>query len=78
MNRKVPDITESVEDLKSLMKTTKNATQKNKIRMLYLLKSGDAKNRKDVASILGMCTKTIGLWLSKYEAEGLEQMLYHF
>ena len=43
MNKKVPEITESVEDLKSLLNTAKNVTQKDRIRMLYLLKTGEAK-----------------------------------
>ncbi len=75
MNKKVPDITESVKELKSLMSTAKDTTEKDKIRMLYLLKSGEAKNRIGVAALLGMCRETIGQWLSKYEARGLEQLL---
>lgn len=75
MNKKVPEITESVEELKSLMNTAKDVTQKDRIRMLYLLKSGASKNRIDVASSLGMCRETIGQWLSKYEAGGLEELL---
>ena len=75
MNKKVPEITESVEDLKSFMNTAKDATQNDRIRPLYLLKSGEAKNRIDVVCMLGMCRKTIGQWLSKYEAGGLEGLL---
>ena len=75
MNKKVPEITESVEDLKSLMNTTKDTTKKDKIRPLYLLKSGETKTRVDVARLLGMNRKSIGQWLSKYEAGGLEQLL---
>ena len=75
MNKKVPEITESVEELKSLLNTTKDTTKKDKIRLLYLLKSGEAKTRVDVARLLGMNRKSIGQWLSKYEAGGLEQLL---
>ena len=43
MNKKVPDITESVEELKSLLKKSKRTTEKDRLRMLYLLKSGKRK-----------------------------------
>ena len=41
----------------------------------YTISSGASKNRIDVASSLGMCRETIGQWLSKYEAGGLEELL---
>lgn len=75
MNKKVPEITESVEELNALMKESKNTTEKDRLRMLYLLKSGEAKTRKEVARLLGMCRETIGQWLAKYETGGLEQLL---
>lgn len=75
MNRKVPEITESVEELNDLLKVSKNTTEKDRLRMLYLLKSGEAKTRKEVACLLGMCRETIGQWLAKYETGGLELLL---
>jgi len=54
MNKKVPEIIESVEDLKSILNTTKNVIQKDRIPMFYLLKSSDVKDCKDVNYILGM------------------------
>lgn len=75
MNKKVPDITETVEELNSLVKKYKNTREIDRLRMLYLLKSGKAKNRTEVARLLGMHRETIGQWLSKYEAGGLEKLL---
>lgn len=46
MNKKVPDITESIEELKSLMGQSTQVHQKQRLSMLYLLRSGHAKNRK--------------------------------
>ena len=43
--------------------------------MLYLLRSGQAKNRKQVAELLGVHRITIGQWLVAYEAGGLEKLL---
>ena len=60
MNKKVPDITESVEELKSLLGQSTQASQTQRLTMLYLLRSGQAKNRKQVAELLGVHRLTIG------------------
>ncbi len=75
MNKKVPDITESVEELKSLMGQSTQVHQKQRLSMLYLLRSGHAKNRKQVAELLGVHRTTIGHWLLCYETDGLEKLL---
>ena len=75
MNKKVPPITESVEELKTLLKKSKNTTEKDRVQMLYLLKSGTVKNRTEVADSIGKSTKTIGQWLSKYEEGGIDKLL---
>ena len=75
MNKKVPEITESAEELKSLQGKSTQAHQKQRLSMLYLLRSGHAKNRKQVAELLGLHRTTIGKWLSSYEAGGLEKLL---
>ncbi len=43
--------------------------------MLYLLKSGEAKNRVQVARLLGVDRTSVGTWLHAYETGGLEKML---
>ena len=75
MNKKVPDITESVEELKSLMGQSKQGYQKQRLSTLYLLRSGQAKNRKRVAELLGVHRTTIGQWMSSDETGGLEKLL---
>ncbi len=75
MNKKVPKITESVEEIKSLMKCSAQSYQKQRLFMLYHLQSGQAKNRKQVADLLGVHRTTIGNWLSSYETGGLEKLL---
>ena len=49
---KIPDIAESVEELKSLMGQSTQVHQKQRFSMLSLLRSGQAKNRKQVAELL--------------------------
>ncbi|MGH9879338.1 MAG: helix-turn-helix domain-containing protein, partial [Nitrososphaerales archaeon] len=45
------------------------------IQMLYLLRSKQAKNRKEAARLLGVYRETIGDWLRKYERGGIEALL---
>ena len=75
MNKKVPEITESVEDLKVLLREAKKQHEIRRLNTLYLLKSGQAKNRIQVAAILGVDRTSVGQWLSAYETGGLEKLL---
>jgi transposase len=43
--------------------------------MLYVLASGQAQTRQDVARLLGVHRNTIGHWLARYAAGGLEALL---
>jgi len=75
MNKKVPEITESVEDLKSLLRKSKKKHEIQRLTALYLLKSGQAKNRVQVGKHLGVDRMSVGQWLSAYETGGLEKLL---
>ena len=75
MNKKVPEITESVKDLKVLLRNCKKKHETQRLTALYLLKSGAAKNRVQVAKHLGVDRMSVGQWLSAYETGGLEKLL---
>ena len=75
MKRKVPEITESVDDLKGLLRQAKKKHEVQRLNVLYLLKSGQAKNRLQVAKLLGVDRGSVGTWLSAYETGGLENLL---
>ena len=75
MNKKVPDITESIEELKSLLCTAKHRHETQRLSMLYLLRSGAAKHRKHVAELIGVHRISVGQWLATYETGGLEKLL---
>lgn len=75
MNKKVPEITESAEDLKSRLRTATEKHQIQRLSALYLLRSGQAKNRKQVAELIGTNRISVGQWLSIYETQGLEKLL---
>ena len=72
---KVPEITESAEDLKCLLRQGKKKHEILHLNALYLLKSGAAKNRVQVADLLGVHRLSVGDWLSVYETGGLEKLL---
>ena len=75
MKRKVPEITESIEDLKRLLRQAKKKHEVQRLNVLYLLKSGQAKTRLEVAKLLGVDRGSVGTWLSAYETGGLENLL---
>lgn len=75
MNKKVPEITESVEDLKSLLRQAKKKHEIQRLNALYLLKSGAAKNRIQVANLLGVDRTSVGTWLAAYQTGGLRELL---
>ena len=76
MNKKVPEITESVETLKALLRKAIKKHEIQRLNTLYLLKSGVAKNRLQVADLLGVHRLSVGDWLSAYETGGLEKLLH--
>ena len=75
MNKKVPEITESAEALKGLLRQAKKKHEIQRLNALYLLKSGTAKNRVEVAKSLGVDRTSVGTWLAAYETGGLQKLL---
>lgn len=75
MKRKIPEIHESLEELTERYKSEHKPRKKERLLMLYLLKSQQVKTMKKVAAILIVDRNTIGAWLRRYECEGLEGLL---
>jgi len=75
MNQTIPVIAESVSELKEMLSQSPPKRSHERIHMLYLLKSGQAKNRQAVSSQLGRHRHTIRGWLDRYESEGLSGLL---
>lgn len=74
MNRAVPPITESADELKALLKTEGDVKCAQRLQMLYLFASGQAKTRTAVAALLGVHRETVGEWLTRYAAGGREAL----
>lgn len=71
------EITESVDDLKQLLGSQKSASDKERIQLLYLLKSEQAKTVQAAATLLGRHRVTVQGWLRLSRDGGLSQLLTH-
>lgn len=69
------NITQTAQQLKSLLVKQTTARGKERILALYLLKINRAKTLKDLAIVLGRDTATLYRWLHHYKTNGLEGML---
>jgi transposase len=75
MRKALPLITEDVATLRQRLQHEHDGRKKPRLQMLYLLASGQAQTRRDVAQLLGVHRHTLGHWLAIYEAGGLDALL---
>jgi transposase len=75
MRKAMPRITDHADDLKHRLQREHDGHKKPRLQMLYLLASGQAQTRQDVAQPLGVHRNTIGRWLAMYAAGGLDALL---
>jgi transposase len=71
----IPPLREHVDDLKHRLQREHDGQKKPRLQMLYLLASGQAHNRQEVAALLGVHRNTISRWLALYAAGGLDALL---
>jgi transposase len=75
MRKALPVIAEEADSLKQRLQHERDGRQKPRLQMLYLLASGQAQTRLEVAPLLGVHRQTIGHWLRRYEGGGLAALL---
>lgn len=75
MYKPIPPIQESTETLKVRLKQETHPLKRPRLHVLYLLKSGQAQQRQQVATLVGVSRNSVGQWLDVYAAQGLEAML---
>lgn len=75
MNKAVPKIKETAEEIREMLKNESQVKKQNRLQALYLIVKKEAKSRSKVAEILGFNRNTISDWFNLYEAGGLEKML---
>jgi transposase len=75
MNRTLPRIHASADDLKQRLARERHPVKQQRLHALYLLASGQARRRTEVAALLGVDRNTVGRWLVQYEQGGLAALL---
>jgi transposase len=75
MRKKLPTITESADELQRRMKSETDLKKRQRLHALYLVASGQARYRKDVAPLLGVHRHSVAAWFDAYAEGGLEQAL---
>jgi transposase len=75
MRTAIPPITEQETELKQRLRHEHDRHKRLRLQMLYLLASGQARDRQPVAHLLGVHRHTIGRWLALYAARGLHALL---
>lgn len=75
MRRALPEVFESLEELQSLLARTRDPQRKQRVHLLVLIQSKQVKSRLAAAAHLGVHRNSVGDWLAKYEAGGLNAML---
>ncbi|MFN6525615.1 helix-turn-helix domain-containing protein [Nostoc sp. ChiSLP03a] len=69
------EIKESQEELEKALKHVIQASSKERLQMLYWLKSGQVTSRQAIAERLGRDQATITRWMRKYKDGGREGLL---
>ena len=67
MRKALPVISEDAETLKQRLQRERDGRKKPRLQMLYLLASGQAQSRRDVAQLLGVHRNTVSNKLALYE-----------
>jgi transposase len=75
MYKVLPTITESPEDLQQRFRAEKDAHRRQRLQALYLLATGQATSRLQVAELLAVHRHTVRAWLATYERGGLAALL---
>jgi transposase len=69
------EIQESEEELKKYLKQVQLGIHKEKLQMLWWLKSGQVTEQQNIGQRLGRDTSTVTRWLQKYRRGGLQELL---
>ena len=75
MRTALPRITDQTDALTHRLQREHDGHKKPRLQMLYLLASGQAHTRQDVAHLLGVHRHTISRWLATDAAGGLDALL---
>jgi transposase len=71
----LPTIHDDLETLRTRLRQTRDAEQKQRLYLVVLIGEGRVKSRREAADYLAVHRNSIGRWLACYEREGLEGLL---
>jgi transposase len=71
------EISESEEELKEMLGKQKTASNKERVQVLYLLKSKQAETVQNAAQLVGRNRVTVQEWLKEYRKGGISGLLRH-
>jgi transposase len=74
MYQPMPEIRESAEELRALMKQERNPKARQRLHALYVVASEQARSRCAVARFLGVNRDTVGAWFDLYAEDGRERL----
>jgi hypothetical protein len=66
MRKAIPNITESADELQRRMKSEPDLKKRQRLHALYLAASGQARQRQEIAALLGVHRHSVGAWLAAY------------
>lgn len=69
------EISESAEYLSKSLKKARTAFEKERLQMLWWIKTEQVRQHKELSLILGRDGSTVTRWLQKYRQGGLEKLL---
>ena len=69
------EIRESVEELLAALKQSENQETKERVQVLYWLKTEQAESTGAIGTLLGRHRTTISRWLSQYRRGGIKELV---
>jgi transposase len=77
MRKKMPTVTESAAELVRRLKSEPDIKKRQRLHALYLVASGQARHRKEVAAALGVHRHSVTAWFAAYAASGVDRALQY-
>jgi transposase len=77
MRKRMPTIAESADALHQRMKNEHDVKKRQRLQALYMVASGHARHRQDIAALLGVHRHSVAAWLDAYGEGGLDAMLHY-
>ncbi len=70
MRKPIPVIHETADELKQRLQQERHPLHRQRLQAVYLLATGQARYRQDVAALLALDRNTVGHWLARYVPKG--------